>query len=149
MYKIVVAIILGYMVISCKLNSAENSNDSKSEIQREWWKEGVVYQIYPRSFKDSDGNGVGDLRGIISKLDYIKSLGIDIIWLNPVYKSPNTDNGYDISDYEAIMEEFGTMADFDELLEGLHNRGIKLVMDLVVNHSSDEHRWFQDRKSVV
>ncbi len=147
MYKIVVAIILGYMVISCKLNSAENSNDSKSEIQREWWKEGVVYQIYPRSFKDSDGNGVGDLRGIISKLDYIKSLGIDIIWLNPVYKSPNTDNGYDISDYEAIMEEFGTMADFDELLEGLHNRGIKLVMDLVVNHSSDEHRWFQESRS--
>ena len=147
MYKIVVAIILGYMVISCKLNSAENSNDSKSEIQREWWKEGVVYQIYPRSFKDSDGNGVGDLRGIISKLDYIKSLGIDIIWLNPIYKSPNTDNGYDISDYEAIMEEFGTMADFDELLEGLHNRGIKLVMDLVVNHSSDEHRWFQESRS--
>ncbi|NOZ04109.1 MAG: alpha-glucosidase [FCB group bacterium] len=116
-------------------------------MKRAWWKEGVVYQIYPRSFKDSDGNGVGDLRGIISKLDYIESLGVDIIWLNPVYKSPNTDNGYDISDYEAIMEEFGTMADFDELLEGLHNRGIKLVMDLVVNHSSDEHRWFRESRS--
>ena len=112
-----------------------------SDVATAWWKEGVVYQIYPRSFKDSNADGIGDLRGIITKLDYIKSLNVDIIWLNPIYASPNDDNGYDISDYEAIMEEFGTMADFDELLEGLHERGIKLVVDLVVNHTSDEHPW--------
>lgn len=107
-----------------------------------WWKEGIVYQIYPRSFADSTGNGVGDLRGIIEKLDYLAELGVNIVWLNPIYASPNDDNGYDISDYENIMAEFGTMADFDELLEGMHQRGIKLIMDLVVNHSSDEHAWF-------
>jgi len=118
------------------------------DVERTWWKEAVVYQIYPRSFQDSDGDGVGDLRGIINRLDYIASLGIDVIWLNPVYKSPNDDNGYDISDYRDIMDEFGTMADFDELLAGLHARGIKLVMDLVVNHTSDEHQWFREsRKS--
>ncbi len=120
---------------------------TENHIDRKWWKEAIVYQIYPRSFKDTDGDGVGDLRGIIEKLDYIKSLGIDAVWLNPIYASPNADNGYDISDYEAIMEEFGTMADFDEMLEGFHNRGIKLVMDLVVNHSSDEHEWFRQSKS--
>ena len=112
-----------------------------------WWKEGVVYQIYPRSFADSTGTGVGDLRGIINKLDYLADLGVDIIWLNPIYSSPNDDNGYDISDYENIMEDFGTMADFDELLAGLHERGIKLIMDLVVNHSSDEHPWFIESKN--
>ncbi len=115
---------------------------------RSWWKEGIVYQIYPRSFQDTTGNGVGDLQGIIEHLDYIKSLGVDIIWLNPVYASPNDDNGYDISDYRNIMEEFGSMADFDALLAGMKERGLRLVMDLVVNHSSDEHRWFQEsRKS--
>lgn len=115
---------------------------------RNWWKESVIYQIYPRSFKDSNGDGIGDLRGIIEKLDYLKELGIDIIWLNPIYKSPNDDNGYDISDYTDIMDEFGNMADFDELLEGIHARGMKLLMDLVVNHTSDEHPWFQEsRKS--
>jgi len=114
---------------------------------RKWWKEAVVYQIYPRSFKDSDGDGVGDLNGIISKLDYIKSLGIDVVWLNPIYASPNDDNGYDISDYENIMKEFGSIADFDSLLSGMHKRGIKLVMDLVVNHSSDEHEWFKQSRS--
>lgn len=112
-------------------------------MTKTWWKEGIVYQIYPRSYYDSTGNGVGDLRGIIEKLDYIKSLGVDIIWLCPVYRSPNDDNGYDISDYRNIMDDFGTMADFDELLEGMHQRGLKLVMDLVVNHSSDEHAWFE------
>ncbi len=113
-----------------------------------WWKEAIVYQIYPRSFQDSNGDGVGDLRGIIRRLDYIASLGVDVVWLNPVYPSPNDDNGYDVSDYRGIMPEFGTMADFDELLAGLHLRDIKLVMDLVVNHSSDEHRWFREsRKS--
>lgn len=116
--------------------------------QKTWWKEAVVYQIYPRSFKDSNGDGIGDLRGIISKLDYIESLGINVVWLNPVFSSPNDDNGYDISDYRNIMSEFGTMDDFDELLQGLHQRGIKLIMDLVVNHCSDEHAWFQEsRKS--
>ncbi|MCH4891429.1 alpha-glucosidase [Acidaminobacter sp. JC074] len=111
-----------------------------------WWKEAVVYQIYPRSFKDTNGDGIGDLRGIIEKLDYIKSLGVDVVWLNPIYSSPNDDNGYDISDYQNIMEEFGTMNDFDELLEGMHERGIKLIMDLVVNHTSDEHPWFIESK---
>jgi oligo-1,6-glucosidase len=111
-----------------------------------WWKEGVVYQIYPRSFADSNGDGIGDLRGIIGKLDYLKDLGVDIIWLSPVYQSPNDDNGYDISDYQAIMAEFGTMADFDELLEQMHRRGIRLLMDLVVNHSSDEHAWFVESR---
>ena len=114
---------------------------------RTWWKEGIVYQIYPRSFQDTTGNGIGDLRGIINRLDYIKSLGVDIIWLNPVYSSPNDDNGYDISDYRNIMSEFGTMSDFDELLTGLHDRGIRLIMDLVVNHSSDEHQWFVQSRS--
>ncbi len=112
-----------------------------------WWKEAVVYQIYPRSFKDSNGDGVGDLKGIISELDYIKSLGVDAVWLNPIYSSPNDDNGYDVSDYRGIMKDFGTMQDFDALLKGLHQRGIKLVMDLVVNHSSDEHEWFKKSRS--
>lgn len=113
---------------------------------RKWWKEAIVYQIYPRSFMDSNGDGIGDLKGIIGKLDYIQSLGIDVVWLNPVYSSPNDDNGYDISDYRNIMAEFGTMEEFDELLAGLHDRGIRLIMDLVVNHCSDEHKWFQESK---
>jgi oligo-1,6-glucosidase len=115
-------------------------------LHRAWWKEAVVYQVYPRSFKDTDGDGVGDLRGIISQLDYIKSLGVDVVWINPVYQSPNDDNGYDISDYRAIMPEMGSMADFDALLRGMHQRGLKLIMDLVVNHSSDEHPWFQESR---
>lgn len=117
-------------------------------MNRTWWKEAVIYQIYPRSFMDSNGDGIGDLRGIVSRLDYLKYLGIDVIWLSPVYKSPNDDNGYDISDYQDIMDEFGTMEDFDELLAAAHERGIKIVMDLVVNHTSDEHQWFvESRKS--
>lgn len=117
-----------------------------ADVKRKWWKEVVVYQLYPRSFKDTDGDGVGDLKGIIEKLDYIKSLGIDVVWMNPVYESPNDDMGYDISDYRAIMQQFGTMEDFDVLLGGLHARGIKLIMDLVVNHTSDEHLWFKESK---
>lgn len=121
---------------------------TNSKIDRNWWKEAVIYQIYPRSFKDTSNNGIGDIKGIIEKLDYIKSLGVTMVWLNPIYESPNDDNGYDISDYRAIMKEFGTMAEFDELLTGLHKRGLKFVMDVVVNHSSDEHKWFQEsRKS--
>lgn len=117
-------------------------------MKRTWWKEAVIYQIYPRSFMDSNGDGIGDLQGIISKLDYLKYLGIDVIWLSPIYQSPNDDNGYDISDYQDIMDEFGTMADFDALLSTAHERGIKIVMDLVVNHTSDEHKWFMEsRKS--
>lgn len=112
-------------------------------MQKTGWKESVVYQIYPRSFKDSNGDGIGDLRGILSKLDYLQELGVDVIWLSPVYQSPNEDNGYDISDYEKIMDEFGTMDDWKELLSGLHDQGMKLIMDLVVNHTSSEHQWFQ------
>lgn len=115
-------------------------------MERKWWKEGTVYQIYPRSFMDSNGDGIGDIQGIIAKLDYLKHLGIDIVWLSPVYKSPNDDNGYDISDYQGIMDEFGTMADWEALLQGLHERGMKLIMDLVVNHSSDEHAWFVESR---
>lgn len=111
-----------------------------------WWKEGIVYQIYPRSFNDSNDDGIGDIQGIIQKLDYIKSLGVDIIWLCPVYKSPNDDNGYDISDYYDIMDEFGTMADFDELLAGMKEKNLRLIMDLVANHTSDEHDWFKESK---
>ncbi len=113
-----------------------------------WWKEAVIYQIYPRSFMDSNGDGIGDLKGITSRLDYLKYLGVDVIWLSPVYQSPNDDNGYDISDYRDIMDEFGTMEDFDEMLAQAHKRGIRIVMDLVVNHTSDEHKWFMEsRKS--
>lgn len=122
--------------------SLSGTGQREAETRHAWWKDAIVYQIYPRSFRDSDGDGVGDLRGIIEKLDYLKSLGIDVVWLNPIYPSPNDDNGYDVRDYEAISEEFGTMADFDELLAGLHARGIRLVLDLVANHSSDEHPWF-------
>ena len=114
---------------------------------KNWWKEAVAYQVYPRSFNDSNDDGIGDLPGVIDKLDYLKDLGIDVIWLSPMYKSPNDDNGYDISDYQAIMDEFGTMDDFDRLLEGVHQRGMKLILDLVVNHTSDEHPWFIESKS--
>ncbi len=110
--------------------------------KKAWWKEAVVYQIYPRSFADSNGDGIGDLNGITAHLDYLKNLGVDVIWCSPIYASPNHDNGYDISDYRAIMKEFGTMADFDRMLSEIHARGMKLVMDLVANHSSDEHAWF-------
>ena len=112
-----------------------------------WWKEAVAYQVYPRSFNDSNNDGIGDLKGIIEKLDYIKDLGIDVIWVSPFYKSPNDDNGYDISDYQDIMDEFGTMDDFDELLKQVHNRGMKLIIDLVINHTSDEHPWFVESRS--
>lgn len=145
------------IAVSCR-TAVNNSNQktitdssptqSSSDIpDRKWWKEAVVYQIYPRSFKDTDGDGAGDLRGIIEELDYIKSLGVDAVWLNPIYSSPNDANGYDVSDYRGIMKDFGTMADFDELLKGLHERKIKLVMDIVVNHSSDEHEWFKQSRS--
>ncbi len=116
-------------------------------IEKTWWKESVIYQVYPRSFKDSNGDGIGDIPGIITQLDYIKSLGVDIIWLCPVYESPNDDNGYDISNYRGIHSEFGTMKDFDELLQKVHDRDMKLIMDLVANHTSDEHHWFKESRS--
>lgn len=114
-----------------------------------WWQKSVVYQIYPRSFMDSNGDGIGDLQGIIGKLDYLRNLGVDVIWLSPFYASPNTDNGYDISDYQKIMEEFGTMEDFDELLKEAHQRNLKIIIDMVVNHSSDEHEWFKKSKAGI
>lgn len=116
-------------------------------MNRKWWKEAVAYQVYPKSFNDSNNDGIGDLPGVIEKLDYLKDLGIDVIWLSPMYQSPNDDNGYDISDYRAIMDEFGTMEDFDRLLKEVHHKGMKLILDLVVNHTSDEHPWFIESKS--
>ena len=115
----------------------------------QWWKRSVIYQIYPRSFADSNGDGIGDLNGITAHLDYLKELGIDVIWLSPVYQSPNADNGYDISDYRQIMQDFGTMEDFDRMLAEAHKRGIRIIMDLVVNHTSDQHRWFVESRSGV
>ena len=113
-----------------------------------WWKEAVVYQVYPRSFQDSNGDGIGDLKGITSRLDYLKKLGVNVIWLSPHYDSPNADNGYDIRDYRKVMTEFGTMDDFDQMLAGIKKRHMRLIIDLVVNHTSDEHRWFvESRKS--
>lgn len=116
-------------------------------MKKQWWKEAVAYEIYPRSFNDSDGDGIGDIQGIIEKLDYLKDFGIDVIWICPMYQSPNDDNGYDISDYQAIMNDYGTMQDFDQLLEETHRRGMKLIMDLVINHTSDEHQWFIESRS--
>ena len=115
--------------------------------QRDWWKSAVVYQVYPRSFADSDGDGVGDLGGIIARLDHLQRLGVDVVWLSPVYRSPMADNGYDISDYEDVDPLFGDLAQLDELIAGLHERGMKLVMDLVVNHTSSAHAWFQESRS--
>ncbi|MDX1543974.1 MAG: alpha-glucosidase [Christiangramia sp.] len=150
MKRILLLLALLILTLSCeneKKKSTENE-ELNDEVQRTWWKEAVIYQIYPRSFKDSNGDGIGDLKGIIEKLDYIESLGVNMVWLNPIYGSPNADNGYDISNYRAIMDEFGTMEDFDLMLREMHKRDIKFVMDVVVNHSSDEHRWFQEsRKS--
>jgi oligo-1,6-glucosidase len=126
---------------------AADSSSPGSPGSEPWWKQSVVYQIYPRSFADSDGDGIGDLRGIIGRLDYLADLGVDVLWLSPIYPSPQDDNGYDISDYTDIEPTFGTLDDFDTLLDGVHRRGMKLVMDLVVNHTSDEHPWFVESRS--
>ncbi len=143
----IVSIFLSLIIFwGCNRQTPKTANQQQN-IDKKWWKEAVVYQLYPRSFKDSNGDGIGDLKGIISKLDYIKSLGVTVVWLNPIYASPNYDNGYDISNYREIMKEFGTMKDFDEMLKGMHQRGIKLMMDLVVNHTSDQHRWFEKSRS--
>lgn len=135
------------IAITIGISGCDSPSKPSNPTDRTWWKEAIIYQIYPRSFKDSNGDGVGDLRGIISQLDYLQSLGITAVWLNPFFTSPNDDNGYDVSDYRGIQPEFGTMEDFDELLQGLHDRGIKLIVDLVVNHSSDEHEWFKQSRS--
>jgi oligo-1,6-glucosidase len=150
--QLLAVIYLPVILLSCKLmpkNEDKGAGDRITGIaEHKWWKEAVIYQIYPRSFKDSDGDGIGDLKGIISKLDYVKSLGIDVVWLNPIFASPNEDNGYDVSDYRSIMKEFGRMEDFDTMLNAIHARGLKLVLDMVVNHSSSEHNWFREsRKS--
>ncbi len=135
------------LLLACTDNPKKQSEMNKTPVEKKWWKEAVVYQIYPRSFQDSDGDGVGDLKGLTGKLDYVKSLGIDIIWLNPIYSSPNADMGYDISNYDDIMKEFGTMSDFDLMLAEIHKRGLKLVMDLVVNHCSHEHVLFKQSRN--
>lgn len=142
------ALLFSLAVHSCKKSEPKTAEQQDAAHaltadSTDWWKEVLVYQIYPRSFKDSDGDGLGDLKGIISKLDYVKSLGIDMVWLNPIFESPNRDNGYDISDYQNIMKKFGTMTDFETLLKGMHDRDIKVFMDLVINHCSSEHPWFK------
>lgn len=145
MKKLTIALLLIFIIGGC--DKKPEMSKTQPETDKKWWKESIVYQIYPRSFRDTDGDGIGDLRGIIEKLDYIKSLGVTAVWLNPIYSSPNADNGYDVSDYRNIMSDFGTMEDFDAMLKGMHEREIKLVMDIVVNHSSDEHEWFKQSRS--
>jgi oligo-1,6-glucosidase len=145
--NILVCLFIASIFASCKSKNKSTADNTTTATNHKWWKEAVIYQLYPRSFQDSDGDGVGDLKGITKRLDYLQSLGIDAVWLNPICASPNDDNGYDISDYKAIMKEMGTMADFDEMLAGMKKRNIKLIMDLVVNHSSDEHEWFKGAKN--
>ena len=148
MKKFILILSLLALLFSCNEKKTDQVDQVETpEIQKTWWKEAVIYQIYPRSFKDTNGDGIGDLKGIIEKLDYIDSLGVNMVWLNPIYSSPNADNGYDISNYREIMDEFGTMEDFDLMLNEMHKRDIKFVMDVVVNHSSDEHRWFKESRS--
>jgi oligo-1,6-glucosidase len=143
-FKIIFVIATCFALLSACDANKKASPEADIVTEKKWWKEAVVYQIYPRSFKDSDGDGIGDLKGIISKLDYIKSLGIDAVWLNPIFESPNKDNGYDISDYENIMKQFGTIKDFDSLIKGFKDRGIKVMLDMVLNHCSNEHKWFKE-----
>ena len=145
---ILIVSLLVWQACRPKGRNSGSSNVAKQDSTHAWWKEAVVYEVYPRSFKDSNGDGIGDLKGVEQKLDYLKALGVNVIWLCPIYSSPNVDNGYDISDYYHIMKDFGTMADFDSLLAGVHKRDMKLIMDLVVNHTSDQHHWFKEsRKS--
>ncbi len=134
------------LALSCR--NAGPTTGNEVSVDRKWWKEGIIYQIYPRSFKDSDGDGKGDLKGVIEQLDYIQGLGVTMVWMNPFFQSPMVDNGYDVSDYQSILPEFGTMEDFEQLLAGLHARKIRFVLDVVVNHSSNQHEWFrQSRRS--
>jgi len=139
----------GFMqaIVNLLNSECETPAENPGPVKEKWWKEAVFYQIYPRSFYDTNGDGIGDLRGIIKKLDYLQNIGVDALWLSPIYDSPNDDNGYDIRDYRKIMQEFGTMEDFDELLHEVHERGMRLIMDLVINHTSDEHEWFVEALS--
>ena len=140
-------LIIDYKLLKKAMNLLYKKRIIKAAgINMEWWKKSVVYQIYVKSFQDSNNDGVGDLQGIISRLDYLKTLGVDVLWLTPIFKSPNDDNGYDISDYRSIQSEFGTMSDFEELLDKAHQKDIKIILDLVFNHTSDEHFWFQESK---
>ena len=149
MKKILLLGLISLTLYSCAEKKKEPvvTHEEEQSTDKKWWKEAIVYQIYPRSFQDTDGDGVGDLQGIINRLDYVKDLGVTAVWLNPIYSSPNDDNGYDVSDYRNIMSDFGTMEDFDTMLSEMHARDIKLVMDIVVNHSSDEHPWFKESRS--
>ena len=149
MKKILLISLISLTLYSCAEKKKEPvvTHEEEQSTDKKWWKEAIVYQIYPRSFQDTDGDGVGDLQGIINRLDYVKNLGVTAVWLNPIYSSPNDDNGYDVSDYRNIMSDFGTMQDFDTMLSEMHARDIKLVMDIVVNHSSDEHPWFKESRS--
>ena len=149
MKKILLLSLISLTLYSCAEKKKEPipTREEEQSIDKKWWKEAIVYQIYPRSFQDTDGDGVGDLQGIINRLDYVKDLGVTAVWLNPIYSSPNDDNGYDVSDYRNIMSDFGTMQDFDTMLSEMHARDIKLVMDIVVNHSNDEHPWFIESRS--
>jgi len=150
MKKLILCIVVLVSVAGCKNKEEmkkENKVKNSVDISRAWWKEGVLYQIYPQSFKDSDGDGFGDFKGVIEKLDYLESLGITMVWMNPFFESPMVDNGYDVSDYGAIQPRYGSMEDFQNMLDGLHKRGIKLVLDVVVNHSSIEHDWFKQSRS--
>ena len=150
MKKYVGLLLLGLFVVSCqnKPNELEQKqSDIPSKDGRTWWKEGILYQLYPQSFKDTDGDGFGDFRGVIEELDYLESLGITMVWMNPFFESPLVDNGYDVADYRAIHPRYGTMEDFEEMLEGMHKRGIKFVLDVVVNHSSNQHEWFKQSRS--
>ena len=150
MKRYVLLLLFGALVMSCQnqqKESTQQSTDIPSKDGRTWWKEGILYQLYPQSFKDTDGDGFGDFRGVIEELDYLESLGITMVWMNPFFESPLVDNGYDVADYRAIHPRYGTMEDFDEMLKGLHDRGIKFVLDVIVNHSSNQHEWFKQSRS--
>ena len=143
LYPLLIALLL----LGCTEEQPVEDPTPTSTEEKTWWKEAVLYQIYPQSFNDTDGDGFGDFRGVIEKLDYLESLGITMVWMNPFFDSPLVDNGYDVSDYRAILPRYGTMEDFQEMLDGLHERGIKFVLDVVVNHSSDQHEWFKQSRS--
>lgn len=147
-YNLLLILLVSWQLQACKnISSSPEAAVLPGVENRTWWKEGILYQIYPQSFKDTDGDGFGDFKGVIEKLDYIESLGVTMVWMNPFFESPLVDNGYDVSDYRAIHPRYGTMEDFEEMLDGLHQRGIKFVLDVVVNHSSDQHEWFQQSRS--
>ncbi|MFH4969435.1 alpha-glucosidase [Gaetbulibacter sp. M240] len=147
MKKLITAMFVAFVLLGCKKEVKEAEPIAQAEEAANWWKEGVLYQIYPQSFKDTDGDGFGDFKGVIEKLDYLESLNIKMVWMNPFFKSPMVDNGYDVGDYRGILPRYGTMEDFDNMLDGMHEHGIKFILDMVVNHSSDEHEWFKQSRS--